>query len=60
MTLQASTLTKKVAPASDNREQQDATIVYGGTGEVAMNDGRINAIFILHLAANGRVSTTVV
>ncbi|MGO8072955.1 hypothetical protein AB9F41_10645 [Rhizobium leguminosarum] len=60
MTLQALRLSKKVEPCPDSREQEHSMTVYGETGEVAMNDGRIEILSILLFAANGRVSTAIV
>ncbi|NKK77689.1 hypothetical protein [Rhizobium leguminosarum] len=61
MTLQALRLPKKVEPCPDSREQEHPIIVYGQTGEVAMNnDGRIHILSISLFAASGRVSTAIV
>ncbi|MFF0946486.1 hypothetical protein ACFYE9_02060 [Rhizobium leguminosarum] len=60
MTLQALRLPKKVEPCSDNREQEHPMAVYGETGEVAMNDRRIEIFSIPLFAASGRVSTAIV
>ncbi|MBY3038431.1 MULTISPECIES: hypothetical protein [Rhizobium] len=60
MTLQALRLPKKVEPCPDNREQEHPMAVYGETGEVAMNDGRIEILSIPLFAASGRVSTAIV
>ncbi|MBY5835629.1 hypothetical protein J3P71_30305 (plasmid) [Rhizobium leguminosarum] len=60
MTLQALRLPKKVEPCPNNREQEHPTAVYGETGEVAMNDGRIEILSIPLFAASGRVSTAIV
>ncbi|MBY5813333.1 hypothetical protein [Rhizobium leguminosarum] len=60
MTLQALRLPKKVEPCPDNREQEHPMAVYGETGEVAMNDDRIEILSIPLFAASGRVSTAIV
>ncbi|MBB3166247.1 hypothetical protein GYN07_29500 (plasmid) [Rhizobium leguminosarum bv. viciae 248] len=60
MTLQALRLPKKVEPCPNNREQEHPMAVYGETGEVAMNDGRIEILSIPLFAASGRVSTAIV
>ncbi|MBY3273425.1 hypothetical protein HFN88_33240 [Rhizobium laguerreae] len=60
MTLQALRLPKKVEPCPDNREQEHPMAVYGETGEVAMNDGRIEIVSIPLFAASGRFSTAIV
>ncbi|MBY5717417.1 hypothetical protein HFO33_12650 [Rhizobium leguminosarum] len=60
MTLQALRLPKKVEPCPDDREQEHPMAVYGETGEVAMNDGRIEILSIPLFAASGRVSTAIV
>ncbi|MBY5798947.1 hypothetical protein [Rhizobium leguminosarum] len=60
MMQQALRLPKKVEPCPDNREQEHPMAVYGETGEVAMNDGRIEILSIPLFAASGRVSTAIV
>jgi hypothetical protein len=60
MTLQAFRLPKKIEPCPDNREQEHPMAVYGETGEVAMNDGRIEILSIPLFAASGCASTTIV
>ncbi|MBY3136653.1 MULTISPECIES: hypothetical protein [Rhizobium] len=60
MTLQALRLPKKIEPCPNNREQEHPMAVYGETGEVAMNDGRIEILSIPLFAASGRVSTAIV
>ncbi|MBY3443846.1 hypothetical protein [Rhizobium laguerreae] len=60
MTLQALRLPKKVEPCPDNREQEHPMAVYGETGEVAMNDVRIEILSIPLFAARGRFSTAIV
>ncbi|NKM69960.1 hypothetical protein [Rhizobium laguerreae] len=60
MTLQALRLPKKIEPCPNNREQEHPMAVYGETGEVAMNDGRIEILSTPLFAASGRVSTAIV
>ncbi|ANP90351.1 hypothetical protein [Rhizobium leguminosarum] len=60
MTLQALRLPKKVEPCPDSREQEHPMAVYGETGEVAMNDSRIEILSNPFFAASGRVSTAIV
>ncbi|MBY3049785.1 hypothetical protein [Rhizobium laguerreae] len=60
MTLQALRLPKKVEPCPDNREQEHPMAVCGETGEVAMNDVRIEILSIPLFAASGRFSTAIV
>jgi hypothetical protein len=49
-------LPKKIVPSPDNREQEDTMTVYGGTGEVAMNAGHTEILFL----ASSRASTAIV
>ncbi|WP_409999601.1 hypothetical protein [Rhizobium leguminosarum] len=51
---------KKVACSPEKREQEHTMAVYGETGEIAMNDGRIKILSIPLFAATGRVSTAIV
>ncbi|MGO8101960.1 hypothetical protein AB9F46_16260 [Rhizobium leguminosarum] len=56
MTLQALRLSKKVEPCPYGWEQEHPMIVYGGTGEVAMNDGHTEILFL----ASNRASIAIV
>jgi hypothetical protein len=56
MTLQALRLPIKIVPSPDNREQEDTMTVYGGTGEVAMNAGHTEILFL----ASNRASIAIV
>ncbi|WP_164043382.1 hypothetical protein [Rhizobium ruizarguesonis] len=47
---------KKIVPSPDNREQEDTMTVYGGTGEVAMNAGHTEILFL----ASNRASIAIV
>ncbi|MBX5195957.1 hypothetical protein HJB82_11600 [Rhizobium sp. NZLR10] len=59
MTLQVLKLPKKVEPSPVNREP-DTPVVYGETGEVAMNDGQSDILSVPLVAASGRSSTALV
>ncbi|MBX5155948.1 MULTISPECIES: hypothetical protein [unclassified Rhizobium] len=60
MTLQVLKLPKKVEPSPVNREPEHTPVVYGETGEVAMNDGQSDILSVPLVAASGRSSTALV
>jgi hypothetical protein len=60
MTLQALRRSRKLSAGPDNREQQHRMAVYGGTGEVAMNNGHIEILSVPLLAAATRAFTATV
>ncbi|RUM14475.1 hypothetical protein EFB14_07010 [Rhizobium fabae] len=67
MILHALRLPQKFEPARQSRtehslfrEQEDAPIVYGETGEVAMNDGHANIHFLPPSRVSGRVPAGIV
>ncbi|RUM27147.1 hypothetical protein EFQ99_02815 [Rhizobium vallis] len=66
MILQALRLPQKSAPTRQSREhslfreQEDAPIVYGETGKVAMDDGHIDLHFLPRFKASGRIPAGIV
>ncbi|OHV19268.1 hypothetical protein EOS93_18095 [Rhizobium sp. RMa-01] len=60
MTLHALRLSEKIEPSPDRREQEDTLVVYGKTGEVAMNDDCADILSVPIAAAGGRAPAAIV